>query len=516
MPHFFIRFSAAALAFIFAFSSLQFSAENLVDQNIVAGVYAANRGQTTEVVTPANPAQNPTDNPAGGGGDSGTSEIDEAETDSTLGKAQSELIAQEMRGYQSLYEMQAELFAECVAKLKSWDGVLRDPETNKPAGEETEWPAGAVTDLDKICAEEFIEMNEQGPQRLLLYDASGEQPATGQSENWWGDVLGYWFGKEGGLLPELKQTYTETLRSVTAPAADPKNAELKQALENWYGAANSLGGNEFLWHYLVTKNQLHAVPFQQGIVTISNCPNPSVPIFANQDCVQKEWENRIDQLNNQRARLIQEIEKQLKDTDTQNNAKDLIAWYAADDTEMLEAYGLKEINANRNPLQLDIQKLSFLVGLLEQLAKYSATVAYQLELKDSSGGMGIYGNFSTTNAGVDIAQITNLSGKENMTLSQTISKLSNTMVIIGLAIMIPIIVYAGFLMVLSGYDYEQYERGNELLWKVLPWAGFLYITSFQDESRLEEAKKVILMVIVGVALVGGSYAIVSTIVSQVF
>ena len=38
---------------------------------------------------------------------------------------------------------------------------------------------------------------------------------------------------------------------------------------------------------------------------------------------------------------------------------------------------------------------------------------------------------------------------------------------------------------------------------------FLYITSFQDESRLEEAKKVILMVVVGVALVGGSYAIVS-------
>ena len=110
------------------------------------------------------------------------------------------------------------------------------------------------------------------------------------------------------------------------------------------------------------------------------------------------------------------------------------------------------------------------MGLLEQLAKYSATVAYQLELKDSSGGMGIYGNFSTTNAGVDIAQITNLSGKENMTLSQTISKLSNIMLIIALAIMIPVIVYAGFLMVLSGYDYEQYERGNELLWKVLPWA----------------------------------------------
>ena len=386
-----------------------------------------------------------------------------------------------MRGYQSLYEMQAELFAECVAKLKSWDGVLRDPETNKPAGEETEWPAGAVTDLDKICAEEFIEMNEQGPQRLLLPDASGEQPATGQSENWWGDVLDYWFGKEGGLLPELKQTYTETLRSVTAPVADPENAELKKALENWYGRANSLGGSEFLWHYLIKKS-LHAVPFQQGIVTISNCPNPSAPIFANQDCVKTEWDKRTNQLDNQRAKLIQKIEEQLKaetggnpDEETRNNAKELIAWYAVDDTDVIsnKDYGLKEIDAKRNPLQLDIQKLSFLVGLLEQLAKYSATVAYQLELKDSSGGMGIYGNFSTTNAGVDIAQITSLSGKENMTLSQTISKLSNTMVIIGLAIMIPIIVYAGFLMVLSGYDYEQYEKGNEMLWKVLPWAVFL-------------------------------------------
>ena len=142
-------------------------------------------------------------------------------------------------------------------------------------------------------------------------------------------------------------------------------------------------------------------------------------------------------------RLIQEIGKK---GDLDEAAKKLIAWYAVDDTELLESYGLEEIDAKRNPLQLDIQKLSFLVGLLEQLAKYSATVAYQLELEDSSGGMGIYGNFSTTNAGVDIAQITNLSGKENMTLSQTISKLSNTMVIIGLAIMIPIIVYAGFLM----------------------------------------------------------------------
>ena len=239
-----------------------------------------------------------------------------------------------------------------------------------------------------------------------------------------------------------------------------------------------------MWHYLVTKNQLHAVPFQQGIVTISNCPNPSAPIFANQDCVKTEWDKRTNQLDNQRAKLIQKIEEQLKaetggnpDTETRNNAKDLIAWYAVDDAELLGDETLKQykITAStlRNPLQLDIQKLSFLVGLLEQLAKYSATVAYQLELKDSSGGMGIYGNFSTTNAGVDIAQITNLSGKENMRLSQTISKLSNTMVIIGLAIMIPIIVYAGFLMVLSGYDYEQYEKGNEMLWKVLPWAVFL-------------------------------------------
>ena len=466
MPRFLTRFSAAALAFVFTFSSLQFSAENLEEFNFLS----INSVESFQV--PLTPA--PTDNPADGGGDSGAENNREITIDSTLGKAQAELTAQEMRGYQSLYEMQAELFAECVAKLKSWDGVLRDPETKLAAGNDTKWPAGAVTDLDKICAEEFIEMNEQGPQRLLLPDASGEQPATGQSENWWGDVLGYWFGKEGGLLPELKQTYTETLRSVTAPVADPENAELKKALENWYGAANSLGGSEFLWHYL-TKKSLHAVPFQQGIVTISNCPNPSAPIFANQDCVKREWKERTEQLGNQRVRLIQKIGGQLKDTEARNNAKELIAWYAVDDTDVIsnKDYGLKEIDAKRNPLQLDIQKLSFLVGLLEQLAKYSATVAYQLELKDSSGGMGIYGNFSTTNAGVDIAQITNLSGKENMTLSQTISKLSNTMVIIGLAIMIPIIVYAGFLMVLSGYDYEQYEKGNEMLWKVLPWAVFL-------------------------------------------
>ena len=238
-------------------------------------------------------------------------------------------------------------------------------------------------------------------------------------------------------------------------------------------------GDEFLrYSFGDEKIELQPVPFQQGIVTISNCPNLSSPIFANQDCVKTEWDKRIEQLDNQRLRLIQEIEKQLKaetggnsDEETRNNAKELIAWYAVDDTDMLEAYDLKEIDAKRNALQLDIQKLSFLVSLLKQLAKYSGTVAYQLDLsKNTTGGMGIYGNFSSTNAGVDIAQITNLSGKENMTLSQTISKLSNIMLIIALAIMIPVIVYAGFLMVLSGYDYEQYERGNELLWKVLPWA----------------------------------------------
>ena len=454
MPRFLTRFLAAALAFVFAFSSLQFSAENLSETNI-----AHARGGGTEIQA---------GNSSGSGGDSGKKKQERDDISfSTLGKAQSALTAQEMRGYQSLYEMQAELFAECVAKLKSWDG-------------------GGGRTLAGICAEEFIEMNEQGVDRLLIPDATREQVNQEELKDiWWDSVIEYWFGiydedgtSDGGLLPPLKQSYTESLRSITAPVADSANADLKKALENWYGAANSLGGSEFLWHYLVTKNQLHAVPFQQGIVTISNCPNLSSPIFANQQCVETEWDKRIEQLDNQRLRLIQEIEKQLKvetggnsDEDTITNAKDLIAWYAVDDTDVIsnEDYGLTASDL-RNPLQLDIQKLSFLVGLLEQLAKYSATVAYQLELQDSSGGMGIYGNFSTTNAGVDIAQITNLSGKENMTLSQTISKLSNIMLIIALAIMIPVIVYAGFLMVLSGYDYEQYERGNELLWKVLPWA----------------------------------------------
>ena len=454
MPHFFTRIFAAKLAFIFTFGSVQFSAGNysLFETN---KVYAY--GGTSDVVIDP-PAPTTTNGSAGGGNKKQERNIT---TFSTLGKAQAELTAQEMRGYQSLYEMQAELFAECVAKLKSWDG-------------------SGVKTLAGICAEEKKEMNDRGVNRLLVPDATREQKNQNEFKGlWWTMVIEYWFGvydeegtSDGGLLPPLKQSYTESLRSVTAPVADPENAELKKALENWYGAANSLGGSEFLWHYL-TKKSLHAVPFQQGIVTISNCPNPSAPIFANQDCVKREWKERTEQLGNQRVRLIQKIGGQLKDTEARNNAKELIAWYAVDDTDVIsnEAYGLEEIDANRNALQLDIQKLSFLVSLLKQLAKYSGTVAYQLDLsKNTTGGMGIYGNFSSTNAGVDIAQITNLSGKENLTLSQTISKLSNIMLIIALAIMIPVIVYAGFLMVLSGYDYEQYERGNELLWKVLPWA----------------------------------------------
>ena len=469
MPHFLSQFSAATLAFVFASSSLQFSAENLSNYFSPVVVHAAIEGDEDD--PEVEPTQDPPASTTDGGEQNFADVNQNNNTFSTLGKAQAELTAQHMRGYQSLYEMQAELFAECVAKLRrhSADGYIT---------------------LDEICAEEKKEMNEQGPQRFLLPDATTEQnDENNLGTAWWGKVIAYWFGvyeelqpgKETlkvGLLPSLRQAYTKGLSTLNAPTAKPENADLKKALENWYGRANSLGGSEFLWHYL-TKKSLHAVPFQQGIVTISNCPNPSAPIFANQDCVKTEWDKRTNQLDNQRLRLIQEIEKQLKaetggnsDEETRNNAKELIAWYAVDDTELLESYGLTASNL-RNPLQLDIQKLSFLVGLLEQLAKYSATVAYQLELKDSSGGMGIYGNFSTTNAGVDIAQITNLSGKENMTLSQTISKLSNTMVIIGLAIMIPIIVYAGFLMVLSGYDYEQYEKGNEMLWKVLPWAVFL-------------------------------------------
>ena len=456
MPHFFTRFCAAVFALISTLSINQFSAENSLTVDRLFGIAFSCDLFGDADCSSGEPAQDPTGNSSDGGNKKQERNIT---TFSTLGKTQSELTTQDMRGYQSLYEMQAEIFAECVAKLKrhSADGYIT---------------------LDEICAEEKKEMNEQGPQRFLLPDATTEQnDENNLGTAWWGKVIAYWFGvyeelqpgKETlkvGLLPSLRQAYTKGLSTLNAPTAKPENADLKKALENWYGRANGLGGSEFLWHYLVTKNQLHAVPFQQGIVTISNCPNLSSPIFANQQCVETEWDKRTNQLDNQRAKLIQKIGKK---EDLDEAAKKLIAWYAVDDTELLKNYGLTA-STSRNPLQLDIQKLSFLVGLLEQLAKYSATVAYQLELKDSSGGMGIYGNFSSTNAGVDIAQITNLSGKENLTLSQTISKLSNIMLIIALAIMIPVIVYAGFLMVLSGYDYEQYERGNELLWKVLPWA----------------------------------------------
>ena len=114
--------------------------------------------------------QTPTSNPAGGGEEQVIEDDDGYTTFSTLGKAQSALTAQEMRGYQSLYEMQAELFAECVAKLKNWDG-------------------SGVKTLAGICAEEKKEMNEQGPQRFLLHDASGIQPTVGPPENWWNNVL---------------------------------------------------------------------------------------------------------------------------------------------------------------------------------------------------------------------------------------------------------------------------------------------------------------------------------------
>ena len=341
MPLLFTRFSAAALAFVFTFSSLQFSAENLFQAYFSNVLYAQDLDDEVEVEEPAPTPTVSTDN--------GKRENDDGNTKfSTLKAKQAELTAQEMRGYQSLYEMQAELFAECVAKLKRWDGTLTEPEKG--------WPDGAETDLDKICAEEFIEMNEQGPQRLLLPDASGEQPATGQSNNWWSDVLGYWFGEEE-LLPPLKQSYTGRLTTPNAPTAKPANAELQRVLEGWYGRANSLGGEAFLWHYL-TKKSLHAVPFQQGIVTISNCPNLSSPIFADQDCVKTEWDKRTNQLDNQRAKLIQKIGKK---EDLDEAAKKLIAWYAVDDTELLKNYGLTA-STSRNPLQLDIQKLSFFGG----------------------------------------------------------------------------------------------------------------------------------------------------------
>ena len=107
MPHFFSRFSAFLLAFTLAFSSLQFSAENLFQEISFSTAYANMTG-----------GQTPTSNPAGGDGDGERESEQNNNTYSTLGKTQSELTTQDMRGYQSLYEMQAELFAECVAKLK--------------------------------------------------------------------------------------------------------------------------------------------------------------------------------------------------------------------------------------------------------------------------------------------------------------------------------------------------------------------------------------------------------------
>ena len=159
MAHFFNRFSAAGLAFVFAFSSMQFSAENLLEK-ISPSIAYAERG-----VDEGN------DDEGDGGLDASRKESDF----STLGKTQNHLTAQEMRGYQSLYEMQAELFERCVAKLKTWRGT------------------GGT--LSGICAEELEDMNGQGPDRLLLYDASGIQPTTGPPENWWNNVLKYWFGK---------------------------------------------------------------------------------------------------------------------------------------------------------------------------------------------------------------------------------------------------------------------------------------------------------------------------------
>ena len=219
MPYFFTRFSAATLAFVFAFSSLQFSAENSSNYFSPVVVHAAIEGDEDEPeAEPTEPVETPTGTPSDS--EVKTEDKDNNLSFSTLGKAQAELTAQEMRGYQSLYEMQAELFVECVAKLKSWEGILPEPEKG--------WPPN-FTDLDKICAEERREMNEQGVNRLLVPDATREQ--LNQEElkgQWWKMVIDYWFGKESGLLPELKQTYTETLRSVTAPAADPENAELKK------------------------------------------------------------------------------------------------------------------------------------------------------------------------------------------------------------------------------------------------------------------------------------------------
>ena len=141
-------------------------------------------------------------------------------------------------------------------------------------------------------------------------------------------------------MPALNKSYDKDLGSVTAPTANSTNAELKKALEDWYGMANSLGGSNFLRHHLMNKEGLQPVPFQQGIITISNCPNPSSPIFADQECVKKEWGERNERLDKQRGNLITKIEDQLEakksdgtaDTTTRDDAKKLIAWYAVDDT----------------------------------------------------------------------------------------------------------------------------------------------------------------------------------------
>ena len=202
MPRFFTRFSAAALAFVFTFSSLQFSAKNLFDNFNFPAVYSAGFGSGVEVVTPANPVQTPTVNPVDR---SVEQENVRGNTRfSTLTETQSELKAKHMRGYQSLYEMQAELFAECVAKLKRHrvDGYIT---------------------LNEICRDEKKKMNEQGPQRFLLPDATQEQTSTNNiGPFWWETVITYWFGGnqisdgernnatfKAGLLPPLKKRYSK-------------------------------------------------------------------------------------------------------------------------------------------------------------------------------------------------------------------------------------------------------------------------------------------------------------------
>ena len=212
MSHFFSRFSAAGLAFILTFSSLQFSAENLFDADIVYAVDA--RGEEVE-----EDVEEPTETPPASTTESGadTNADEGITTDSTLGKAQAALTAQEMRGYQSLYEMQAELFAECVAKLRNWSGT------------------GGT--LDEICEEEKEQMNEQGVNRLLVPDATREQVDQEELKGlWWDLVLEYWFSfyedeaLVGGLLPPLNKFYVQGLTTSRAPAADPKKRGTKKSL----------------------------------------------------------------------------------------------------------------------------------------------------------------------------------------------------------------------------------------------------------------------------------------------